>query len=331
MGLLLTLASFSSAASNANECILEQVTNAENSVTVEEVRERCALQHSSNMKDEDLIGEVKVNTGLISQRVIGESKSEFNDYVITPHRINYFLPIISTTGINRKAYQNYRGIEEELTDIEAKFQLSLKAPLNTGNLLIENDGLYLGFTLQSWWQGYASNISKPFRETNYQPEIFYLAPLGWHPFNGNTGFIIGFEHQSNGRGQELSRSWNRLYGHLLYEKGDFALSLKSWYRIKEEEKAFKYDPDGDDNPDIHDYLGYFELSSVYQWKSLEISWQGRKNFSTNKGSMQLGMTFPLWGKLRGYVTAFDGYGESLIDYNHSQTRFGIGIALNNAL
>ena len=78
-------------------------------------------------------------------------------------------------------------------------------------------------------------------------------------------------------------------------------------------------------------MGYFELNTVYQWRDLELSWQGRQNFSTNKGSLELGITFPLWGKLRGYVLAFDGYGESLIDYNHRQTRFGIGIALNNAL
>ena len=58
---------------------------------------------------------------------------------------------------------------------------------------------------------------KAVQETNYQPEIFYLAPFNWHPFDGNTGFIVGFEHQSNGRGLELSLSWNRLYGHFLFE------------------------------------------------------------------------------------------------------------------
>jgi phospholipase A1 len=64
---------------------------------------------------------------------------------------------------------------------------------------------------------------------------------------------------------------------------------------------------------------------------MEFSAEGRHNFSSNKGSAEFGLTFPLWGKLRGYATAFTGYGESLIDYNYSQTRFGLGIALNNVL
>ena len=70
---------------------------------------------------------------------------------------------------------------------------------------------------------------------------------------------------------------------------------------------------------------------VYKWHDLEFSMSGRQNFSTSKGSSEFGFTFPLWGKLRGYATAFSGYGESMIDYNHSQTRFGLGIALSNVL
>ncbi|MDG1752361.1 MAG: phospholipase A, partial [Thalassotalea sp.] len=57
----------------------------------------------------------------------------------------------------------------------------------------------------------------------------------------------------------------------------------------------------------------------------------RHNFSHQKGGMELSFTFPLWGKLRGYAQYTAGYGESLIDYNHSQQRFGLGIALTNLL
>jgi phospholipase A1 len=158
-----------------------------------------------------------------------------------------------------------------------------------------------------------------------------MAPLDWQPFGGNTGIVFGIEHQSNGRTQSLSRSWNRVYTNLLLEKNDFALAFRPWVRISEDQKSFSLDSEGDDNPDIDDFLGHYELEMVYRWNSLELSFNGRRNFAIQNGSAKISLTFPLWGNLLGFATAFSGYGESLIDYNYRQTRFGIGIALNNVL
>ena len=317
------------------KCVMKAYFTGDGSLTLGEIRNAC-----SGMKiyeDEVEIAKLSITSdstssvGAISSRIIKERQTEFEPYVITPHKINYILPAITTDGINKEVYSGFEGYKENLEDIETKFQLSFKVPLNYESILIEGDGLYFGFTIQAWWQIYAENISKPFRETNYQPEIFYLTPLDWHPFGGNTGMIAGIEHQSNGRAQNLSRSWNRVYANFLFEKNNFALSFKPWLRLSENEKAFKFDPKGDDNPDIEDFFGHYELSVVYKWHDLEFSMSGRQNFSTSKGSAEFGFTFPLWGKLRGYATAFSGYGESMIDYNHSQTRFGLGIALSNVL
>ncbi len=158
-----------------------------------------------------------------------------------------------------------------------------------------------------------------------------MTPLDWHPLGSNTGLVIGAEHQSNGRSQLLSRSWNRVYLNFLYEKGNFALSFKPWVRLPEDDKEFTLASDGDDNPDIGDYMGHFELGIVYEWEDYEFSALGRENFAKHHGTIELGVTFPLWGKLRGYAQYINGYGESLIDYNHKQQRFGLGIALTNVL
>lgn len=302
-------------------CLLKEVKSANKLDTVEQIFKKCKEQ----------VELVTVNRGVISKRLISEHKTAFDPHVITPHKMNYILPISVTDNINKDAYSTSSDWTNSLDDSEAKFQVSLKVPLNTDSILTKNDGLFFGFTLQSWWQIYSNGISKPFRETNYQPEVFYITPLDWHPNDGNTGVVVGFEHQSNGRSQWLSRSWNRVYLNFLYEKDNFALSFRPWYRLPENSKEIEGESDGDDNPDIDDYMGHFELGMVYKWDDYELSLLGRENFRKHHGSLELGFTFPLWGKLRGYLQYSNGYGESLIDYNHSQQRVGIGLALTDVL
>ena len=318
------------------QCVMEAVITATDGQTVGELREKCALEAEKPAAVPDKLlastaAKILEQPGAITKRFIRERQTEFDPYVITPHMMNYIMPILTTNRINGEAYKEISGFTENFEDIESKFQLSLKVPLNSDDIFVEGDGLYFAFTIEAWWQVYSDNISKPFRETNYKPEFFYAMPLAWQPFEGNTGLMIGAEHQSNGRSQLLSRSWNRIYANFLYEKGDFALSFKPWWRLPEDDKAFELDPDGDDNPDIADYMGHFELGMAYTWNDYELSFKGRRSFAEHNGAVELGLTFPLWGKLRGYALIFDGYGESLIDYNHKQTRFGLGIALNNIL
>jgi phospholipase A1 len=307
------------------DCVKQYYYRAADSLTIGEIRKLCQQQQDSQTTElEDTIIPNKIEKpGAISTRITQERLIRNNPYELSAHRMNYFLPVLSTSAINKEAYSAsvFDGDEQFLQDAEAKFQLSLKVPMNSDSLFIDGDAVYVAFTIEAWWQVYASHISKPFRETNYRPEIFYMAPLDWHPLAGNSFIILGFEHQSNGRTQVLSRSWNRVYANLLYDLDNFVLSFSPWLLVS----------NGDDNPDIDDYMGHFELGAAYKWHDYEFNLKSRQNFSKGNGAIEIGMTFPLWGKVRGYVTAFNGYGESLIDYNHRQTRFGLGIALNNIL
>ncbi|OIO68244.1 MAG: hypothetical protein COW19_03100 [Zetaproteobacteria bacterium CG12_big_fil_rev_8_21_14_0_65_55_1124] len=91
---------------------------------------------------------------------------------------------------------------------EVKYQISFQGVITDfGDSPYELGGSY---TQQSYWQVFNSALSAPFRETNYAPEIFVRwqdkdAPL----FDKDTFYRVGFEHQSNGQSQPLSRSWNR--------------------------------------------------------------------------------------------------------------------------
>ncbi|MDW1988457.1 phospholipase A, partial [Vibrio sp. 811] len=160
---------------------------------------------------------------------------------------------------------------------------------------------------------------------------FYFTPTSWQPLGGSTWLGFGIEHESNGQRQELSRSWNRVYTNLTFAKDNFVASIQPWWRIPEDEKTFPNDPKGDDNPDIEDYMGHFELTSAYKWDDYELTFLGRENFKTHKGYAEIGLLFPIWGKVRGYAQYSTGYGKSLIDYDHNQQRIGVGIAINGVL
>jgi len=268
--------------------------------------------------------------GAVTERVRQEREEAFNPYVLTAHKHNFILPVSYTSGINEEIYrQNDVPLREGLQPAEVKFQISLKTQLNESDLLLKDDALSLGITLEAWWQLYSSDLSSPFRETNYQPEIFYLVPLLWGPFGGSTALVLGFEHQSNGQVQGLSRSWNRLYGTLIYERGPLVATIRPWYRIPEKSKDSPDAPEGDDNPDILDFMGHGEMSVSWRRSDLEYAVKARGNPSTGKGAVTAGLTFPLFAKFRGFVQLFSGYGDSLIDYDHYQQRVGVGVALTN--
>jgi phospholipase A1 len=186
--------------------------------------------------------------------------------------------------------------------------------------------------MKSFWQILNGDISRPFRETNHEPELFYTLTSSQEYFGFCKPAIqVGFSHQSNGRGGEFSRSWNRLYLDFILPQGDFTFHIKPWYRLPEKSEAYKGDPYGDDNFDISSYMGYGELSG--QWKINDgntIDIVLRNNH--NRGAVELDWTFHLFwlredSPIKGYLQYFNGYGESMIDYNSSVNRIGIGIRL----
>lgn len=305
----------------------QQATPVQDSDSTSQAHELPTTQDSGHDIESESESE---SLGAVSERVKEERKAAFNPYVLTVHKHNFILPVSYSTGVNEAIYQqNDVPLRDGLQAAEVKFQISLKSQLNEEDLLVSNDSLSLGITLEAWWQLYSSDLSSPFRETNYQPEIFYLMPLLWGPFGGSTAVVLGFEHQSNGQVQGLSRSWNRLYTTLIYERGQFVASIRPWYRIPEKAKKAPGEPEGDDNPDILDFMGHGELGASWRNDRYEYAVKVRGNPSTGNGAIKVGMTFPFFAKFRAFVQYFAGYGDSLIDYDHYQQRLGIGVALSN--
>jgi len=269
------------------------------------------------------------NDSALLKRRMQEEMTHDNPFVITPHRPNYILPVTYNTHPN----QSTNPFGENLDNVEMKFQFSFKLPL-ARDIFHNNGTLFFAYTNQSYWQAYNKDVSSPFRETNHEPEFFLTVDNDWKLFgmtNRTNGF--GLVHQSNGRSQLLSRSWNRIYGLFVFDRGNFMLALKPWYRIPEDEKTSPTDPEGDDNPDIEKYLGNGELYAFYKWNNQTVGLMLRNNLRRheNKGAVQLDWTFPVSRRLKGYVQYFNGYGESLIDYNAAVNRIGVGVLLTDWL
>jgi phospholipase A1/A2 len=246
-------------------------------------------------------------------------------FVITPYK-----PVFVTAGRwssnpNEQPYSenpNYSATRSiNYNKYEAKFQFSLKTKVIYGMFKGKAD-LWIAYTQKAHWQIYNPAISRPFRELNYEPEIILNIPVHFS-IAGISAKMVGlsFNHQSNGRTLPLSRSWNRIIGHIAFEKKQWYLMIRGWYRIPDEE---------DENPKIADYIGRGEGLFVYNLNKHQFSLQvasGLRPAYLGRGSFLLSWIFPVVNNLRAQVQYGGGYGETIVDYNHHQTILGISISL----
>lgn len=242
-------------------------------------------------------------------------------FSITPHRPNYILPAAYNASTD---FSLYGPAEDLFSDTEIKFQLSLKTTLLTD--LWRESTVSLAYTQQSYWQLYADEeLSAPFRETNHEPEIMWNIPVDFELFGFQARLAsFAFNHQSNGRSNPLSRSWNRFTGELVMERGRLAFSAKTWARISESGT--------DDNPNIEDFMGRIQLGAAYKGDRHTFAFGIRNSFDSDlRSGAEFNWMFPLTGHLKGFVQLHSGYGENLIDMENYSNRIGVGLALTDWL
>ncbi len=185
-------------AQQSQEVVSEQASSSENSEqerTVEN-EENQSSQDESGIEVIDIIKRDTITESALDNRLEGDKEALDNVFAITQHRQNYLLPITYVSNPSSVASEELTN--ENIDNKEAKFQVSAKLPLyleDTGF-----DGVYFGFTLTSFWQLYNSEASKPFRETNYEPEVFWQETADYSVlgYKFNT-FQVGFNHMSNGQ------------------------------------------------------------------------------------------------------------------------------------
>lgn len=259
-----------------------------------------------------------------------EDKAGAVPFLLLPHRPNYIMPITYQFLPNDQPFADVLGDEwPGLNHEEAVFQISVKYQI--ARLTPDNSNrLYVAYTNKSHWQVYNDRTSRPFRETNHEPEIMAVFTPDW-------GYIdrvyLSLNHQSNGQYTGLSRSWNRIMLGMFHITGNMVVGVAPWWRIPETQKADPEDPSDNDNPDIDDYMGYGEFIFMRMVGQRSLSIKVRNNLRTdhNNGSIELDWSFPITPRVKGFVQYFEGYGESLIEYDHYQKRLGFGFKISDYL
>ncbi len=240
----------------------------------------------------------------------------YSTYNLHPFRANYLLPI--SYGIGRDYSNTSDTAKQNPKKVSVQLQFSLRYDFATN--VFGLNGIYsVAYTQLSFWQAYAK--SAYFRESNYNPEIFCTIPNPWKYYNKYVkAFRFSLEHQSNGRGGKYERSWQYMAGSIYVQYKNIFIKLKGWTRI--------YGP-RDYNPDLLDYLGHGSLQLMLPHKKHVFKLLLRSNFS-NHGAVDFSYSYPLvhTNGLFLYVQAFNGYGETLIDYNHYVNSFSIGFSLS---
>lgn len=249
-----------------------------------------------------------------SERVAGESEID----LLTFHRTNYFI-----SGFSERT--------------QVKFQFSIKYDLWPN---LTGHTVYFAYTQKSLWDLWSFSRSSPFRENNYNPELFYShqhRPLDKaRPQCALVSERAGLDHESNGEAGAQSRSWNRLFAAVsaacMDRGGRFVgWGVKAWLPFAKP-----------DNDDITDYVGYGELHLQLGMLdtggfagSGELAITGRKG-TGDHGSVLAEATWRpgyrgLGGAIRFapylFVQLFTGQSETLLRYDRTDHSLRVGIAL----
>lgn len=222
---------------------------------------------------------------------------------------NYLMPVRWTDRFNRQPFnENPRAGQPEYKDyqnVEAFFQVSVKAKILQGAFWGKGD-VWVGYTQKAYWQVYNGKLSRPFREMNYEPEVMFVMPLRMSIGDLKWRMLsVAINHQSNGKEQVLSRSWNRLILTTSYEWRDFIFYTKTAFRLKEKEEE-------DENRSIEKHMGKFEFMTAYNaggGHTFAISMRNNLSFRRNRNYLTGQYVFPISGDLKGVLQVAHGYGD----------------------
>ena len=217
---------------------------------------------------------------------------------------------------------------------KSKFQISFKYQLfrKENRMALKYPwltGFQFGYTQTSFWD--LDSSSAAFEDTSYKPELFFLSNnLKNRPFSAKGFFIqTGFQHESNGRGEDLSRSTNFAYIKpilIFYDRHSrigLQVAPRIWAYILNDDET---------NPDIDDYRGYFDLQ-LKTGMADGFVLDSHVRWANQGASFQADLTYPLNRFLADHLDIYlhlqyaSNLAESLLNYRRRTEAFRIGFSI----
>lgn len=199
---------------------------------------------------------------------------------------------------------------------DALFQISIRHRL-TRSVLPFNTFLFLTYTQKSFWDIY--DKSSPFRDSNYNPGIG-LGRYIIYEQNMLGAALFQFEHESNGRDGEDSRSWNLLsFSAKYFYNPRLSFSMKAWVPFVS----------GRNNKSLVNYRGIATLSANYLtkdlkwWVSAEVT--PRKGWGNANTIVSVAFLGSKNSTTYFYLRFYNGIGDSLLDFNKYAMNVRAGI------
>lgn len=205
------------------------------------------------------------------------------------------------------------------TNSDVKFQISIAQKL-TRSVLPWHTYIFLMYTQKTFWNVFEKSL--PMHDLNFNPG------LGWSkPFFNKDRYVgkltLLLEHESNGRDSIQSRSWNRISigGSVLIDPW-IMVHGKVWIPII----------DGQNNRDILNYCGIYqtgvEIATLDRKFIWDITFVKRKGWNLNFNTIfEFSWRFHKKSNQYFFLQYYNGYGESLLDYNQFHSRLRAGIVI----
>ncbi|MCU4177505.1 phospholipase A [Carboxylicivirga sp. N1Y90] len=204
---------------------------------------------------------------------------------------------------------------------DAKFQISISQRL-TKSILPFNSTLLLTYSQKSFWDIYKD--SSPFAENNYNPGLTLVRPILRNNQLRGVG-VIAFEHESNGLDSISSRSWNYfVVSGVYFYNANISVQGKLWAGWL-----------GDENKDLLKYRGHGLLALNYRgsndrfWASAIIN--PTEKFKSINTTIELNYRPSNKANQYLFLQWYNGYGESLIDYNQYTSMVRVGICIKPSM